>query len=171
MFGYEFLSQPLYQLSRLLYEAEEPEFDVEAWVAGAHPLDDHALEHPLVTALVAEDTDGPAAALAYLAEQFDDGNPRATVRWMKAGAFKGKFPDTAAFARDQFEDELADHIEAWDQRENIGFPLDLDMCEAVDWEFIGETLDNGDDWEFIETDGGVFVFDATIGIDDYLDEE
>src|SRR5690606_3539722 len=112
IFGAANARRDVYELSRRVYEHEDPEFDVDEWVAGAHPLDDHALEHPLVTELVGQDEAGPSAALAYM-EDMDEDDAGAVIRWMMAGAFKGLFETDAEFCEDRFASAIADHMELW----------------------------------------------------------
>lgn len=71
IFGAANARRDVYELSRRVYEHEDPEFDVDEWVAGAHPLDDHALEHPLVTELVGQGADrGSRPAVGVRARQW-----------------------------------------------------------------------------------------------------
>lgn len=157
------------QLSRYVrdWEAEpdDPAPEVNLWMGNA----DEAA-HPLVLELNNHDKEAVSAAIAYMAEGAESDAP-ALIRWMIDGGFKGLFDNEEAFARGQFADAFADRIEGWDQREGIGFPLDLDMVEAVDWEYIGEQLTYGDTWCFVPVDAGVYVFDVSIDIDDYREEE
>lgn len=167
VYGYVHTPQ-IGQLSRWVRDWEtgpdDPAREVNLWESDA---DTEA--HPLVLQLAAHDKNGVSAALAYLAEGSESDAP-AIIRWMMDDAFKGLFDNEEAFARDQFGDAFADHIEAWEGREGIGFPLDLDMVEAVDWEYIGEQLTYGDTWCFVAVDAGVYVFDVSISIADYREE-
>lgn len=168
VYGYVHTPQ-IGQLSRCVREWEAGPDDeapeVNLWKGNA----DEAA-HPLVLQLAAHDKEGVSAALAYMAEGSESDAP-ALIKWMMDGAFKGLFDNEEAFARDQFEDAFADHIEGWGKRGDIGFPLDLDVCEAVDWEYIGEQLTYGDTWCFVAVDSGVYVFDVSIMIDDYREED
>lgn len=150
------------ELSQRMLKYENPESDVDSRIQeGMEP-------HLAVQALRSEHgDDGVKGALAYLAEE-DEPDVGAVIAWMLSGAYKGRFDDEAAFARDQFEDAIGDLFAGWGKGEEIGFPADLDMCEGQDWEYIGEALANGEDWSFIEIDsGGVHVFDSQIDLDEY----
>lgn len=162
-------SAEIRQLSRYArdWEAEpdDPAPEVNLW----ERVDD-VEAHPLVLELQAHEKNAVPAALAYMAEGSESDVP-ALIRWMMDGGFKGLFDDEGAFARDQFGDAFADHIEGWDKREGIGFPLDLDMVEAIDWEYIGEQLTYDEVFCFVAVDAGVYVFDVSILIDDYREED
>jgi hypothetical protein len=157
------------QLSRIVREREAgpddaaPEVNLWAGDADEEP-------HPLVLELNDHEKDAVSAALAYMAEGSETDAP-ALIRWMMDGAYKGYFVSEEAFARDQFADAFADHIEGWDKRGDIGFPLDLDIVEAVDWGYIGYEIANGDTWYFVPDAGGVYVFDLSIDIDEYRGED
>lgn len=168
IFGAANARRDVYELSRRVYEHEDPEFDVDEWVAGAHPLDDHALEHPLVTELVGQDETGPSAALAYM-EDMDEDDAGAVIRWMMAGAFKGLFETDAEFCEDRFASAIADHMELWVTSEESGFPLGVDWAEAIDWEYIAGDAVGVPEQRFysIEADEGVYVFDVKISIGQY----
>lgn len=168
IFGAANARRDVYELSRRVYEHEDPEFDVDEWVAGAHPLDDHALEHPLVTELVGQDEAGPGAALAYMAEGSESDAP-AVIRWMTAGGYKGRFDSDEVFCEDQFADALADHLATWSGAKAIGFPIDGDVIECIDWaEVAHQVFDVWEDvFSSVECDGGVHVFDVSIDIDQY----
>lgn len=168
VYGYVHTPQ-IGQLSRYVHEWEagpdDPAPEVNLW---EREVDAEA--HPLVLELAAYDKNAVEGALAYLFEGSEADVPT-LIRWMMSGAFKGHFEDETAFARDQFEDALTDHIEKWDEMESIGFPLDLDLCEAVNWEYIGERVSDDDVWCFVTVDSGVYVFDVSNSIDDYREEE
>lgn len=155
------------------WEAPEPEPDAPVYKVNLYTGNDYdggwECAHPLVVELVQSHEDGPAAALAYMAEGSEADAP-ALVRWM-VDAYKGHFGSEGLFARDQFGDAFADHIEGWDKREGIGFPLDLDMVEFVDWDRIGDELADGDTWYFVPDTGGVYVFDISIDINEYREED
>lgn len=159
------------QLSRVVRDWESGPDDeapeVNLWAGNA---DEDA--HPLVLELCNEhgDDGGVSAALAYMAEGSETDAP-ALIRWMIDGAFKGHFGSEGLFARDQFADAFADHIESWAGRGGIGFPLDLDVVEFMDWDSIGDELAQGDTWYFVPDTGGVYVFDVSIDIDDYREDQ
>lgn len=158
IFGAANARRDVYELSRRVYEHEDPEFDV----------DDHALEHPLVTELVGQDETGPSAALAYM-EDMDEDDAGAVIRWMMAGAFKGLFETDAEFCEDRFASAIADHMELWVTSEESGFPLGVDWAEAIDWEYIAGDAVGVPEQRFysIEADEGVYVFDVKISIGQY----
>lgn len=171
MFGYELLHQPLHRLSYKVYEAEDAEFDIEEWVASAHPLDDHALEHPDVTALVAFHKQGVDGVLAYLGEHFDDDDAGAVVRWAGAGAFKGRFEDAAEFAESEFCDAIEGRIANWG--EAVGFPDAEPFGHFVNWGEVGEYLEEASPQRFQFVAGGecVYVFDLLTELADYRKKE
>lgn len=166
IFGAANARRDVYELSRRVYEHEDPEFDVDEWVAGAHPLDDHALEHPLVTELVGQDETGPSAALAYM-EDMDEDDAGAVIRWMMAGAFKGLFDDEGAFA----ESEFCTVVEGLIGRagEDIGFPDNEPFGHFVNWAEVGESLEYAypQRFQMIAGGGGVFAFDLKTRISQY----
>lgn len=156
------------ELSARVMLAERPDMDEtdarEEAAALWHPL----IGHPLVAAL-AEDVDatGPGAALAYLDEpESDETDVRAVIAWMSAGAYKGHFGDAAEFCRDQFCEALENQVGAWGS--DVGFP-DEPVGELIDWEKVAEHAEDGDTWYFLESDSGVYVFDASIDLHQYRD--
>lgn len=157
------------QLSRAVRDWESGPDDaapeVNLWKGNA---DEEA--HPLVLELNNHDKEAVDAALAYMFEGSEADAP-AIIRWMMDGAFKGHFGSEGLFARDQFGDAFADHIEGWDKREGIGFPIDVDMVEFVDWDRIGDELADGDIWYFTTQTDGVYVFDISIDINEYREED
>jgi hypothetical protein len=173
IFGQENAKRDVHALSVRLYEYEDPDFDVEEWIASAHPLDDHALEHPLATALANEDWSGPGAALAY-AEDVEEAEVPAVVRWMMTGGYKGYWDTEAEFCEDQWSGEIADHMELWTNSQQSGFPLGVDWISAIDWEEIADRAVGGPvmgsrDQVFysIECEGGVYIFDMSVQFEDY----
>lgn len=168
VYGYEHTAQ-IGQLSRYVRDCEAGPDDkapeVNLWKGNA---DEEA--HPLVLELNSYDKNGVSAALAYMAEGSETDAP-ALIRWMIDGAFKGHFGSVGLFARDQFADAFADHIEGWDKREDIGFPLDLDVIEFMDWDAIGDELDDSDTWYFAGAADGVYAFDVSIDINGYREED
>lgn len=176
IFEQENIKQDIYALSVRLYEIEDPAFDVDEWIASAHPLDDHALEHPLVTDLANKHESGPSAALAYI-EDTEEDEAHAVLRWMMAGGYKGRWYSNTDFCRDQFSDEIADHMELWTNSQEVGFPLGVDWGETINWNEIaryavGGPFNSSDDQVFysIEDAGSVYVFDMSIRFEDYREK-
>lgn len=168
IFGKENVKRDLYALSMRLYEHEEPDFDVEEWLNSAHPLDDHALEHPLVIDLANEDWSGPGAALAYI-EEDEEAPVTAVVKWMIGGGYKGFWDTEAEFCADQFSGAVDDHFERWRGRDDVGFPWS-NLSEFIDWEAVAEEAVGGRGrcvFYSIECEGGVYIFDHSISIDEY----
>lgn len=169
------------QLSRAVrdWEAgpddEAPE--VNLWAGNA---DEDA--HPLVLELRGEHgDDGVSAALAYMAEGFQTDAP-ALIRWMIDGAFKGAHLSDAAFCRDHFAGgnecgSLTDHLSKWDAAA-VGFSLWEELSPAevgdlFDWEQWASWVVNLDEAVFqsIAAANGVYVFDTSIDIESYREDQ
>lgn len=164
-------SAEIRQLSRYArdWEAEpdDPAPEVNLW----ERVDD-VEAHPLVLELQAHEKNAVPAALAYMAEGSESDVP-ALIRWMMDGGFKGLFDDESAFARDQFGDALTDHLATWTGAKAIGFPIEGDIAECIDWDEVAhQTFDVWEDvFTSIAVDAGVYVFDVSINIDDYREED
>lgn len=158
------------ELSRIVFEYETSE------PVDRHPVPDagdaHFQAHPLVLRLAADfGGDGCAGALAYLSEGGEPEVP-ALLRWMIAGAYRGRFNNAGDFADAQFRDAVENHYEHWHQARDIGFPS-VTLGDIMPWDALGEALAYEEPLRFhmIEADAGVHVFDVAINIDHYRDSE
>lgn len=159
------------QLSRYVRDCEAGPDDkapeVNLWEGNA---DEEA--HPLVLELNSYDKNGVSAALAYMAEGSERDAP-ALIRWMMGGGFKGHFESEAAFCEDQFSSALTNHFEQWAGRADVGFPDSGDFIECIDWDEVArQTFEVWEDvFTSVEDDAGVYVFDISININDYREED